>query len=104
MALSQVPIGQNETTTTISALVEKVASLDIYVKNLEVKFQCASLIRKDLDDRKKVEPISKTLTKNEDRQAGRQDVWDKIKTDICTFLNATSKITDFNKQWLTLNW
>ena len=98
-----MPIGQNETTTTISALVEKVASLDIYVKNLEVKFQCASLKRKDLDDRKEVEPISKTLTKNEDRQAARQDVWDRIKTDTFTFLNSTSKITNFNKQqWLDL--
>ena len=60
MALSQVPIGQNETTTTISALVERVASLDIYVKNLEVKFQCSSLKRKDFDDRiKKMEDKSK---------------------------------------------
>ena len=103
MVLSHVPIGQNETTTTISALVERVASLDINVKNLEVKFQCASFKRNDLDDRKEVEPISKALTKNADRQAGMQDVWDQIKTDICNFLSATSKITNFNKQqWLDL--
>ena len=56
-----------------------------------------------MDDRKEVEPISKALTKNEDRQVASQDVWDRIKTDIFMFLNSTSKVINFNKrQWLDL--
>ena len=97
----QVPIGQNNTTTSIAALVEKMSSLDTDINNLECKFEIVTVKRKVLEDKKKTEPKPIVVTKIEDRE--KKDVWDKIKADTTSFLESTPKLTDIDKQqWLDL--
>ena len=97
----QVPIGQNNTTTSVAALAEKMSSLDTDTSNLESKFEIVTLKRKYLEDKKETEPNSIVVTKTEDRE--KKDIWDKIKADTTSFLESTPKLTDIDKQqWLDL--
>ena len=64
----QVPIGQNNTTTSVAALVEKMSSLDTDINNLECKFEIVTVKRKVLEDKKKTEPKPIVVTKIEDRE------------------------------------
>ena len=99
--IPQVPIGQNNTTTSVAALAEKMSSLDTDISNLESKFEIVTLKRKYLEDKKETEPNSIVVTKPEDRE--KKDIWDKIKADTTSFLESTPKLTDIDKQqWLDL--
>ena len=64
----QVPIGQNNTTTSVAALIEKMSSLDTDINNLECKFEIVTVKRKVLEDKKKTEPKPIVVTKTEDRE------------------------------------